>query len=262
MLHNSQVGIRFSYHRCWPVHRGECLSVKTTGGEENALLLYLACCRENMETNIAIMMADLSGYTAMTEIHGANSAVSLIDKYLAIVKKSLVGSSRLHERVGDEMIIVADTAEDLAYTATFLFEHAYEEKQFLPLHAGIHYGPIIKKDGDYYGTTINTAARITSVAEKGKIVCSAEFLKQLPDGHPYVVKNKGIHTFKNLMQQVELFEMSCCIEYLSRKYVIDPVCHMLIKTPATAVQLEHEGETYYFCSGKCLEMYKTLHHIS
>lgn len=215
-----------------------------------------------METYIAIMMADLSGYTAMTEVHGANSAVSIIDKYLAIVKRSLVGSSHLHERVGDEMIIVANSAEDLAYTATFLFEQAHNETQFLPLHAGLHYGPIVKKDGDYYGTTINTASRITSVAEKGKMVCSAEFVDQLPEGHPYIVKGKGKHSFKNLMKPVELFEMSCCIEYMSRKYVIDPVCHMLIRTPATALHMQHEEEDHYFCSMHCLNMYKKLNNVS
>ena len=208
------------------------------------------------------MMADLSGYTAMTEVHGAHTAVSLIDKYLALVKKSLVGSSHLHERVGDEMIIVANSAEDLAYTATFLFEHAYEESGFLPLHAGLHYGPIVKKDNDYFGSTINTASRITSAAEKGRIVCSAEFINQLPEGHPYVAKSKGVHRFKNLMKPVELFEMSCCIEYMTRKYVIDPVCHMLIKTPATALHFLHNKEHFYFCSGKCLSMFKNLNNIS
>ncbi len=207
-------------------------------------------------------MADLSGYTAMTEVHGADSAASIIDKYLAMVKKSLVGSSHLHQRVGDEMVIVANSVEDLAYTATFLFEQAHNENQFLPLHAGLHYGPIVKKDGDYFGSTINTASRITSVAKKGQIVCSAEFLDQLPEGHPYVVESKGAHTFKNLQKPVELFQMSCCIEFMSRKYVIDPVCHMLIKTPSTAPHLAHEDELYYFCSDNCVEMYRALHNIS
>ncbi len=216
----------------------------------------------SMEATIAIMMADLSGYTAMTEIHGANSAISIIDKYLAIVKKSLIGSSYLHERVGDEMVIVADTAEDIAYTSTFLFEHAYEENEFLPLHAGLHYGPVIKKDGTYFGTTINTASRITSAAEKGRIVCSAEFLNQLPANHPFIVKTKGLHTFKNLLKPVELFEVSCCIEYMTKKYVIDPVCHMLIKTPETAPQLANNGEVYHFCSQHCMDMYKELYGIS
>lgn len=208
------------------------------------------------------MMADLSGFTAMTEIHGDQSAVSIIDKYLNIVQKSLVGSSYLYERVGDEMIIIASTAEDIAYTSTFMFEYAHNENNFLPLHAGLHYGPVIKKDGHFYGTTINTAARITSVAEKGKIICSAEFKEQLPKNHQFILSNKGKQKFKNLLNPVDLFEMSCCIEYMTRQYVIDPVCHMLIKAPGTAQQLLHDGERYYFCSESCLKKYMELNAIS
>jgi len=239
---------------------GKILIDDSTG--KNILLLRLSCSLMNTETNIAIMMADLSGYTAMTEVHGAGSAITMIDKYLAIVKKSLVGSSHLHERVGDEMIIIASSAEDLAYTATMMFEHAHEENQFLPLHAGLHYGPIIKKDGDYFGTTINTASRITSVAEKGQIICSADFISQLPVNHPFILAGKGLRQFKNLLKPVDLFEMSCCIEYMTRKYVIDPVCHMLIKTPDTALQWQHNEESYYFCSENCLEMYRTSFNYS
>lgn len=40
-----------------------------------------------MEINIAILMADLSGYTAMTEIHGAESAAAMVDRYLTLVNK-------------------------------------------------------------------------------------------------------------------------------------------------------------------------------
>ncbi|HRF16542.1 MAG TPA: hypothetical protein PK977_00190 [Chitinophagaceae bacterium] len=48
-----------------------------------------------MEQKIAILMADLSGYTALTEIHGASSAADLVDKYVEIVEKCLVGDSQL-----------------------------------------------------------------------------------------------------------------------------------------------------------------------
>ncbi|MBK9381422.1 MAG: hypothetical protein IPN39_08830 [Chitinophagaceae bacterium] len=98
-----------------------------------------------MEINIAILMADLSGYTAMTEIHGAESAAAMVDRYLTLVNKSLVGDSHLHERIGDQVVIISSHAEQLAYTATFLFEFAHEQEDFLPLHAALHYGPVVKK---------------------------------------------------------------------------------------------------------------------
>ena len=42
-----------------------------------------------MEENIAVLMADLSGYTALTEIHGAVSAANLIDKYIEISPRNV-----------------------------------------------------------------------------------------------------------------------------------------------------------------------------
>jgi len=44
-----------------------------------------------MEQDIAILIADLSGYTALTETHGASSAADLVDKYVEIVNNSLAG---------------------------------------------------------------------------------------------------------------------------------------------------------------------------
>lgn len=212
-----------------------------------------------METNIAILMADLSGYTAMTEIHGAMSAADIIERYLAIVKRSLVGDSQLHERVGDQVVIVSSHAENLAYTASFLYENVHNEDYFLALHAGLHYGPVVKKNNAYFGSTINAAARIMSAADKGKIVCSDTFLNQLPGNHSFAVNPKGAHTFKNLRQSFELFEINCCIRHLSKTYEIDPVCHMLIKSPDKALHISHPDRSYYFCSQSCMEMFNTLH---
>ena len=56
------------------------------------------------EHDMAILMADLSGYTALTEIHGAMSAARLVTKYLELVDVSLHGTARLLERVGDQVV--------------------------------------------------------------------------------------------------------------------------------------------------------------
>ena len=80
---------------------------------------------------MAILMADLSGYTALTEIHGAMSAARLVTKYLELVDISLHGTARLLERVGDQVVVVADGADDLATTAINLLSNAANEASFL-----------------------------------------------------------------------------------------------------------------------------------
>jgi adenylate cyclase len=208
-----------------------------------------------MEHSLAILIVDLSGFTAMTEVHGAKSAAALIERFMQMVQQSLVGDSRLHERTGDQVMIVGSRAEDLAFTATFLLEKAYAEENFLNLHAGLHFGEVAEIDNAYYGSAVNTAARIVAATPAGKIMCSAEFLHQLTDNHSFVLEFKGAHQFRNLRQPVELYEMFCCISFISKKFVIDPVCHMLIRDKSTAVSLEHNGERYYFCSEKCRQIF-------
>lgn len=209
-----------------------------------------------METPLAILMADLSGYTALTEVHGAEKAADLVERFLGIVNRSLVGDCRLHERVGDQVMIISASPEALAYTATALFERAHDEEGFLPLHAGLHYGPVVQNSAGLFGSAVNTTARIVAAAERGKMLCSNAFLEQLPPDHPFVVSARGPHHFKNLQHPVELYELHCCISNLSRQFVTDPVCRMLIARPEKAVQLRAGDTVYYFCSDRCREIWK------
>lgn len=207
------------------------------------------------------MMADLSGYTALTEIHGGERAAAMIERYLELVNQSLVGRSQLHERAGDQVIIVSPSAEELAWTATMLFDKVHDQQHFLPLHAGLHYGAVVQKGDAFFGSAINTTARIMAAAERGIILCSEEFILQLPAGHAFVLSHKGEQRFKNLMKPVQLYELHCCIRNIARSYVINPLCHMLITTPEKAVQLKLHDNIYYFCSEKCRDIY-VAHHLS
>ena len=41
-----------------------------------------------------------------------------------------------------------------------------------PAHVGLHAGPVIFQQGDYYGQTVNVAARIAEYARPGEVVVS------------------------------------------------------------------------------------------
>ena len=125
-----------------------------------------------MEKNLAILIADLSGYTALTEAHGATSAADLIETFLKIVQDSLVGDSYLHQRRGDEVMIISEFPDNLLSTALLLLRKSAEEHNFLLLHGGLHYGPVLKRDDEYFGSVINFTARIAAKASAGTFCCS------------------------------------------------------------------------------------------
>ena len=204
-----------------------------------------------MEISRALLMADLSGYTALTDTHGAFTAADLIDRYVEIVTASLVGSSVLQERSGDAVLVIADTADDLLATAVMMLQAADDEHNFLQLHGGLHYGHLLERKGAYFGTAINLTARIAARAHSGSFWCSSSFARALSANSLCHLQSKGKFSFKNLDEETELFELVCPNR---RSYHVDPVCRMLLQDESKTVR--HPSiEQLYFCSNGCLEKY-------
>ncbi len=208
-----------------------------------------------MEKSVAILMADLSGYTALTETHGAASAADLIDKYIRIAENCLVGHSKLHQRTGDEIMFVSDSPDSLLATALKLAANIASEEYFLQVHGGLHYGKVLKRDGNYFGSALNLAARITGKAVAGTFLCSDEFVNAVTDKSVCSFKSKGNYFFKNISGEKEVFELST---KKTKNNYIDPVCRMLILNPQNAIHHPYKDELY-FCSSQCLGLYSEKH---
>jgi adenylate cyclase len=43
-----------------------------------------------------------------------------------------------------------------------------------PAHVGLHAGPVLFQEGDYYGQTVNVASRIAEYARSGEVLVSQE----------------------------------------------------------------------------------------
>lgn len=204
-----------------------------------------------MEQKIAILMADLSGYTALTEIHGASSAADLVDKYVEIVEKCLVGDSQLKERTGDEVMIVSSSPDLLLATADMIMKNTTRQEYFLQVHGGLHYGQVLIRNNSYFGSAINITARIAAKASPGTFLCSGDFINALADKTTIKFHSKQKHRFKNLSEEMEVAEV---LNAQNRKLVIDPVCRMLIQDKASGIQ-HPEMKHSYFCSRTCLDIF-------
>jgi adenylate cyclase len=117
----------------------------------------------------AISFVDLSGYTTLTEAIGDELATNAADRLRELagfaarshrgkVVKLLGDGAMLHfERVDDALAGVLELVAKLGATG-------------LTAHAGIHAGPVMEHDQDYFGRTVNLASRVAGVAEPGHVV--------------------------------------------------------------------------------------------
>jgi adenylate cyclase len=117
---------------------------------------------------VAIAFADLAGYTRLTEEAGEEEAVDAVERFIEDVEVTLPEDARVIKTIGDEVMIVASDAGALVDWAVG-FQRLVADRRPLP-RIGVHYGPTLYRDGDYYGREVNQAARVAARAAGGEVL--------------------------------------------------------------------------------------------
>jgi adenylate cyclase len=73
-----------------------------------------------------------------------------------------------------------------------------------PAHVGLHAGPVIFQEGDYYGQTVNLASRIADYAQAGEVMVSQSVV-DAADGSPVSFRGVGPVELKGLAAPMDLF---------------------------------------------------------
>jgi adenylate cyclase len=206
-----------------------------------------------MTKETAILMADLAGYTALTDIHGGASAAKTINQYVELVQRSISGQSELFQRIGDQVVIISPEAEDLTKTMLQLKQECADQHHFLSIHAGLHYGSIHIENDNLFGSTINITSRLMNLAERDQILCSSAFVERNIPSNEFSFLPKGKIKLKNVLHEVEVYELKKNVEPLQLFY--DPVCHMIINLAHPHFHYLHNGQMHYFCSRECLNIF-------
>jgi len=120
----------------------------------------------------AIAFVDLSGFTTMTEEEGDELAAHVAGR-LQNLAESVAQShrGRVVKLLGDGVMLRFERSVD-AVRATLDVVAAAPSTDLPMAHASVHAGPLIERDGDYYGHTVNLAARIVGHAGAGQVVVS------------------------------------------------------------------------------------------
>jgi adenylate cyclase len=117
---------------------------------------------------VAIAFADLAGYTRLTEEAGEEEAVDAVERFIEDVEVTLPEGARVIKTIGDEVMIVgSDEAALVAWAVGF--QRLVADRRPLP-RIGLHYGPTLYRDGDYYGREVNQAARVAARAAGGEVL--------------------------------------------------------------------------------------------
>ena len=152
----------------------------------------------------AICFLDLSGYTRLTEERGDAVAADLAGRLSKLVQRT---SARYGGKpikwLGDGVMFHFRDPGPGVVAALEMVEGA-READLPPAHVGLHAGPVLFQDGDYFGRTVNVAARIADYARRGEVLVSADVVEATTD-QPVAFDAIGPVELKGLSEAVTLY---------------------------------------------------------
>src|SRR5262245_57336202 len=119
----------------------------------------------------AIMATDVVGYSQSMQADEAATLAALSVIREATENQIKQHRGRIANTAGDSVVAEFASAVEAVDCAMALQEALNQQK--LRVRIGIHAGDVIDKNGDLFGTAVNIAARLESVAPAGGIVSSA-----------------------------------------------------------------------------------------
>jgi formylglycine-generating enzyme required for sulfatase activity/class 3 adenylate cyclase len=170
--------------------------------------------REESERRLAaILVADVVGYSRLMQAD-EEGTLSRLEEIGANIIEPRVAAHRGHifRTVGDGLLIEFPSVVEAVLCAAEIQEelrlrgNAEPPEQRIQLRIGINIGDVIRKGNDVFGTGVNIAARLESLAEPGSIYISGEAYDQVRD-RPFAFNDLGMKAVKNIARLVRVYRV-------------------------------------------------------
>ena len=163
--------------------------------------------RSRMVTLPAICFLDISGYTRLTEERGDEAAAELATRLTPLVQRpSDRHGGKVVKWLGDGVMFHFREPAGAVVAALEMLE-AISIADLPPAHVGLHAGPVVFQGGDYFGRTVNVAARIADHAGSGQVLVTQEIVNST-DKQDVAFTAVGPVALKGVSQPVELLSAS------------------------------------------------------
>ncbi|HEV7888000.1 MAG TPA: adenylate/guanylate cyclase domain-containing protein [Acidimicrobiales bacterium] len=122
---------------------------------------------------LAIGFADLVGYTALSQQLNERELAEMVGRFEELAYDVVVrGNGRVVKMIGDEAMFVCADAADAVRIALDLSDAYASDETLSDVRVGVACGPVLAREGDYYGPVVNLASRIVNIANPGSVLVS------------------------------------------------------------------------------------------
>ena len=201
------------------------------------------------------VFADIAGYTALTEAHGDADAADIAAAFcgeISAIARTCGGE--IIKTIGDAVMLRHDDPAEAVRLGLAAAHDVMSGHGFPAVRVGMHHGPALERDGDWFGATVNLAARVAAIAGGGEVLVTDAVRESVVELEGVEFDDRGHHRMRNVASPVALFA-AVPLDRDAEAHNVDPVCRMLVANGREAGTLRHRDALHYFCSLECARQF-------
>jgi adenylate cyclase len=184
-------------HRRWIEHELAAAAVSQAETEASPHVLPGA-------VNVALLFCDLKDFTAFADSEGDAAAVDAIDRFAETVVRERGDESRMTKSLGDGFFLAyGDASAAVAAGARII--NGMRGERVPGVHAGVHQGVAIAREGDYFGSAVNLAARLLGAAGRDELLATRPVVERSTDRFGW--QPAGVRRLRGVAEPVEVFRL-------------------------------------------------------
>jgi adenylate cyclase len=141
----------------------------------------LASGRLDAGRDTAVAFADLVGFTELGETIPVEELGSVAVRLSKLAEEVIEPPVKIVKEIGDAVMLVSTEPAPLVNAALALVEGSDGQDGLPAIRAGIAFGPAVNRWGDWYGSTVNVASRLTTRARPSSVLAT-EAVRDVADG--------------------------------------------------------------------------------
>jgi adenylate cyclase len=182
------------------MHLRHAMETEAVNASERAAGKPLAGARQ-----VTVAFADLVGFTRLGEEVPPEELGQLANRLADLARDAAVPPVRFIKTIGDAVMFVCTDPEPLLDAVLKLVEVTDTDNEFPRLRAGVASGMAVSRAGDWFGSPVNLASRVTAVARPGAVLVADSVREAVGDAAGFSWSFAGARHLKGIKGEVRLF---------------------------------------------------------
>jgi adenylate cyclase len=155
--------------------------------------------------HVAVAFADLVGFTRLGEEVPAEELGLLANRLAGLARDVATPPVRFIKTIGDAVMFICTEPGPLLDAVLKLVDMTDSDNDFPSLRAGIASGSAVSRAGDWFGSPVNMASRVTSVSRPGAVLAAESVRDELGDDSGFSWSFAGARRLKGIKGEVKLY---------------------------------------------------------